>query len=191
MSRSPERYHHGSLRDALVAAARALVEHTPVADLSLREVARQAGVSHNAPYHHFADRTELLRTLSAIGMRELLDAQVAAAATTTDPRERLIAVGLAYAGYAVAHPNAFALVFDPEYCVPGSPTDESGPLIEENQRMLSALVAEAEPALDDAGVAALGAALWAAVHGLAELVSTGHLPEQAIEPALRALAPRG
>jgi len=168
-----------------------MIEQAPVADLSLREVARQAGVSHNAPYHHFADRTELLRTLSAMGMRELLAAQVAAAESVADPRERLIAVGMAYADYAVAHPNAFALVFDPEYCIPGSPSDESGPLIEENQRMLSALVAEAEPALDEAGVAALSAALWATVHGLAELVSTGHLPVQAIEPALRALAPRG
>lgn len=190
MSRSADRYHHGSLRDALVDAARALIEHTPVAELSLREVARQAGVSHNAPYHHFADRTELLRTLSAIGMRELLDAQVAAAATVDDPRERLIAVGIAYADYAVAHPNAFALVYDPEYCIPGSPNDESGPLIEENQRMLSALVAEAEPTLDEQRAAALGAALWATVHGLAELVSTGHLPVEVIEPALRALAPR-
>ena len=190
MSRSADRYHHGSLRDALVESARALIEHAPVADLSLREVARQAGVSHNAPYHHFADRTELLRTLSAIGMRELLAAQVAAAATVDDPRERLIAVGIAYADYAVAHPNAFALVFDPEYCIPGSPTDESGPLIEENQRMLAALVAEAEPSLDEHGATALGAALWATVHGLAELVSTGHLPVEVIEPALRALAPR-
>lgn len=191
VSRSAERYHHGNLRGELLDAARGLIEHTPVADLSLREVARIAGVSHNAPYHHFADRTELLKALSATGMRELLQAQRAAAETAGDPRERLIAVGVAYAGYAVAHPNAFALVFDPEYCIPGSPTDESGPLIAENEALLAELVAASEPGLDADGVRALSAALWATVHGLAGLVSTGHLPAEAIEPALRSLAPRG
>jgi AcrR family transcriptional regulator len=189
VSRSAERYHHGNLRDVLLDAARGLIEHTPVADLSLREVARIAGVSHNAPYHHFADRTELLKALSAAGMRELLEAQRIAAASTDDPRERLIAVGIAYADYAVAHPNAFALVFDPEYCIPGSPSDESGPLIAENEAMLAQLVAASDPSLDDAGVIALSAALWATVHGLAGLVSTRHLPPEVIEPALRALAP--
>lgn len=191
MSRSSEQYHHGNLRGVLLDAARGLIETTPVAELSLREVARIAGVSHNAPYHHFADRTELLRALSAVGMRELLDAQRTAVDSSADPREQLIAIGVAYAGYAVAHPNAFALVFDPEYCIPGSPTDESGALIAENEALLGGLVAASEPTLDAAGVQALSAALWATVHGLAGLVSTHHLPAEAIEPALRALAPRG
>ncbi len=191
VSRSVGRYHHGNLREDLLRAARDLIERTPVAELSLREVARIAGVSHNAPYHHFADRTELLRALNTVAMAELLAAQESAAAAALDPRERLIAVGMAYAGYAVAHPNAFALVYDPDYCIPGSPSTDSGPLIAANEALLARLVSEAEPTLDDAGTAALAAALWSTVHGLASLVSSGHLPRDVVEPALRALAPRG
>ena len=67
VSRSSATYHHGNLQAALEDAALSLLETQPAARISLREVARRAGVSHNAPYHHFGDRAALLHTL---GVRE-------------------------------------------------------------------------------------------------------------------------
>src|SRR4051812_43247116 len=64
-------YHHGSLRDALVEAAVELVTETGAAEVSLRAVARRAGVSHSAAYHHFADRGALLAATAAHGLDAL------------------------------------------------------------------------------------------------------------------------
>ena len=79
MSRSSPRsaggYHHGNLQAALEDAALDLLETTSAAKISLREVARRAGVSHNAPYHHFGDRAALLGALGVRGMAALLAAQ--------------------------------------------------------------------------------------------------------------------
>lgn len=181
-------YHHGNLRAALLAGARELLERSSATELSLREVARQAGVSHNAPYHHFSDRNALRQELAAEVFREFLAAQYTAADGEGSAGERLIAVGMAYTGYAVEHPNAFALIFDPEVCPPGAPGPAMKALIDENMALLDRMVRAANPGLPDAETAALGAGLWAAVHGLADLVGAGHLAPEAIEPALRTLA---
>lgn len=187
MSRSAAPYHHGNLAEALETAARELLETHSAADLSLREVARQAGVSHNAPYHHYGDRASLLKSLAARAMAELVEAQQRAAAAGGDARGRLLAVGLAYVGYAVEHSNAFALIYDPEICVPGDPGQVMGALIDENHALLAELVAQLWPDADEAGRAARAAGLWATVHGLAQLVTAGHLPREVVGPALAAL----
>lgn len=121
MSRSSPTYHHGNLGPALEEAALGLLTEQSATSLSLREVARRAGVSHNAPYHHFGDRNGLLKRISERSMRRLVDAQVAARAAAAGPEARLIAVGLAYVTFAAEHPHAFAAVFDPEICAPASP----------------------------------------------------------------------
>ena len=85
VSRSASSYHHGNLQSALEDAALSLLETQPAARISLREVARRAGVSHNAPYHHFGDRAALLHALGVRAMRELLEAQEAAVETAVSP----------------------------------------------------------------------------------------------------------
>ena len=137
VSRSNASYHHGNLQSALEDAALSLLETQPAARISLREVARRAGVSHNAPYHHFGDRAALLHALGVRAMRELLEAQEAAVEAATGPVDRVRALGAAYVGYAADHPQSFALVFDPEYCPPGDPAADMAPLITRNEELLA------------------------------------------------------
>src|SRR5436190_24145857 len=95
-------YHHGNLRPALLAGAAKILEKEGVTALSLREAARRAGVSHNAPYRHFADRDALLAALAAEGFQMLGEAMRA-----HDGRE----MGEAYVRFALAHPERFRLMF--------------------------------------------------------------------------------
>ncbi len=187
MSRSAASYHHGNLRSALLDAADAMLVEGGSASLSLREVARRADVSHNAPYHHFTDRTALLKALAERHMARLLDAQ-RAAASSPDPSTRLRDVGRAYIEYAVAHPQGFDVVFDPEVCTPGAPTATMAPLIEENERLLSEVVRAVGPDLDANARASAEAGLWAFMHGLAQLIVAGHLPPEAAETAADGIA---
>lgn len=189
VSRSSATYHHGNLQAALEDAALELLETQPAARISLREVARRAGVSHNAPYHHFGDRAALLGALGVRAMADLLAAQERAVAAAPGPVERVRALGTAYVAYAAAHPQAFALVFDPEYCAAGEPSAEMAPLIARNEELLAGEVAALvrEPRFAGSDPAALAAALWSTVHGMATLVVLGHLPHEVAEPALAAL----
>lgn len=175
MSTSGSRYHHGDLGPALLDAADALLAERGAAALSLREVARRAGVSHNAPYHHFADRLALLKRLSERHMAGLLSAQRRAAEGERDPRARLRAIASAYVGYAQDHPHGFGIVFDPEVCVPGRPSEAMAPLIRANEEMIAEVVADAAPELDAATREAAVAGVWGLAHGLATLVVAGHI----------------
>ncbi len=189
MSRSTGGYHHGNLQVALEDAALELLTTTPAARISLREVARRAGVSHNAPYHHFGGRSELLGALGVRGMAALLAAQEEAVAGVDGVVAQVQALGLAYVTYAATHPQAFALVFDPEYCAAGEPSEEMAPLIARNEELLGGLVERLvrEPGYEGRDPVALSAALWSTVHGMAQLIMLGHLPVEAAEPALTAL----
>ncbi|MDZ5660689.1 TetR/AcrR family transcriptional regulator [Nocardioides sp. S-58] len=189
MSRSAGGYHHGNLQAALEDAALDLLETTSAAKISLREVARRAGVSHNAPYHHFGDRAALLGALGVRGMAALLAAQEEAVAGVDGTVARVRALGLAYVRYAASHPQAFSLVFDPDYCAADEPSAEMAPLIRRNEELLGGLVGELvrEPGYEGRDPLALSAALWSTVHGMAQLIMLGHLPLEAAEPALQAL----
>lgn len=189
MSRSEGHYHHGDLRRALVDAAVAMVEDQHPSRLSLRGVARAAGVSHAAPYHHFEDRGDLLKAVGDQCMQEFLDAQEAAVAVHDDPAERLVALGEAYVGYAARRPHAFALIFDPELCPPATPGPVRGPLIARNEELLAECVAAYLAARGRSPdlVAPTATAMWGTVHGLAALVGEGHLALDAVPGALRAL----
>lgn len=173
MSTSRESYHHGRLADALEEAALHLLEQMPAAEISLREVARAANVSHNAPYHHFRDRLGLLKALAERSMDDLtaaVEAAIDGAGAEADARLR--AGGAAYIRFAVAHPHAFNVVYDPLVCVPTQPSAAMAPRIERLERVLAetvaatGLVAEAEIR-----------ALWGLVHGLGTLCAAGHFTE--------------
>ena len=98
-----DRYHHGDLPNALRRAAVEVIEERGLGAFSLREVARRAGVSHNAPAHHFGDMRGLLTSLAIEGFEVLHAATTAAAAPIDDPVERLIAIGTAYLDVAKSH----------------------------------------------------------------------------------------
>lgn len=106
-------YHHGALHDALLQAAEKLLERDGLPGLTLRAVAREAGVSHAAPTHHFGDLTGLLSELAAIGYRQFNMAMMAANAAGT-AQEKGMASAKAYVGYAQAHPGMYGLMFRTE-----------------------------------------------------------------------------
>jgi AcrR family transcriptional regulator len=104
-------YHHGDLHRAIVEAALSVLSESQSTEFSLRELARRAGVSHNAPYKHFADKRELLAAVSAVGF-ELLAKRMADATKELDsPRERLAAIARAYVCGGVNNPALYRLMF--------------------------------------------------------------------------------
>ena len=107
-------YHHGALRDALLEAAERVLERDGLSGLTLRAVAREAGVSHAAPTHHFGDLTGLVSELAAIGFRQFNAAMTAASAAGTLPVEKAMAPAKAYVAYAQAHPGMYGLMFRAE-----------------------------------------------------------------------------
>lgn len=171
----PESYHHGNLRQALLEAARGLVHEAGVEKLTLREVARRAGVTTGAPYHHFADKAELVYALARQSLEDLDQASQAALEGISEPREQLRALGVAYVLYAVDHPAEFRLMFRPEM---GAPFDFADPETAPVFRLLMRVVAACRAAAGIEGHAGLDAAAisaWSLVHGLASLLVDGPL----------------
>lgn len=146
-------YHHGDLRKAVMVAAWKMVEREGLAGLSVREAARRAGVSHNAPYRHFADREALLAALVAEGFEQLN-----AALESRAGRE----LGEAYVAFALRHPQRFRIMFS------GARANAE----------LQARFADSFAQLGPDGGAA-GAAAWSLVHGLALLILEGRLENSA------------
>jgi AcrR family transcriptional regulator len=163
-------YHHGDLRDALVRAARTILETQGLAALSLRGAARAAGVSPAAPYHHFPDKQALLDAVAAQGFDALTSAMEKRMAKKTDPDSRLDASGVGYVTFALENPALFRLMF-------GSGEQRSSAdarLREARDRaygVLQAAVAETSP--DGAANPFVCLRLWALVHGIATLILEG------------------
>lgn len=106
------RYHHGDLRNALLKAAEALLVEKGAAALSLREVAKVAGVSHTAPYRHFKSKAELLQALAQSGFEQLKQAlQASTANAVRDPVQKMIEAGVAYVRQVVRNPEITRLMF--------------------------------------------------------------------------------
>jgi len=155
----PRPYHHGDLRNALLDAARAILEEKSLADLSLRAVARRAGVSHAAPYRHFPNHEALLVELATEGF-VALKADIIAAARRQDSRnDRIASIGGAYMRFAARRPAQTRLMFGPQL-----PNRDTFPALGE---AADAIGVEIGALLGDP---ALGLAVWAAIHGLAMLI---------------------
>ena len=108
------RYHHGALHEALLKAAEKVLERDGLQGLTLRAVAREAGVSHAAPTHHFGDLTGLVSELAAIGFRQFNAAMVEARSLPGSMLDKAMANAKAYVAYARAHPGLYGLMFRTE-----------------------------------------------------------------------------
>ncbi|KOG88182.1 TetR/AcrR family transcriptional regulator [Streptomyces varsoviensis] len=161
-------YHHGDLRAACLRAARELLEEDGSAALSMRAVARRAGVSPTAPYRHFPDREALVSAVAAGGYRELAGHLAAAHPEPATPDE-LAAVAVAYVRFALDHPALFRAMFA-EPCDPGN--EERVAATAAVSEYVRGIVRRAYP---DAAPDALSTAVWALVHGLAFLHLDGKL----------------
>ena len=190
------RYHHGDLRRALLEAARQLVAERGLNGFTLRQVARLAGVSHAAPYHHFADKAALVAALAEESFAELAGAlQAAWGDTAGEPLEGLQAMGLAYVRFAVSHPAEFRFMFRPELRNPTVQTSQIEPAeaqaveragLAAYQALVDGIVACQEAGLvapGDPGPLALTA--WSTVHGLAVLLVDGPLQRDAAAAGYR------
>lgn len=104
-------YHHGDLRRALIDAALELVTEEQDWGFSLREVARRAGVSHNAPYNHFPEKRDLLGAVAAAGFEALRERMQAATERSSDPRSAFLACAKAYVEAGVENPALYRLMF--------------------------------------------------------------------------------
>ncbi|HEV7603114.1 MAG TPA: TetR/AcrR family transcriptional regulator [Bradyrhizobium sp.] len=107
-------YHHGALHEALLKTAEKVLERDGLQGLTLRAVAREAGVSHAAPTHHFGDLTGLVSELAAIGFRQFNAAMAAAGSSGPSPLDKAMARAKAYVAYARAHPGMYGLMFRTE-----------------------------------------------------------------------------
>ncbi|MFJ8921934.1 TetR/AcrR family transcriptional regulator [Streptomyces sp. NPDC102415] len=161
-------YHHGDLRAACLQAARELLEEDGSAGLSLRAVARRAGVSATAPYRHYADREALVSAVAAEGYRELAGHLAAAHPAPSTPDE-LADVAVAYVQFALEHPALFRAMFA-EPCDPTS--EERVAATAAISEYVRGIVRATFPGVD---AEALSTTVWALVHGLAFLHLDGKL----------------
>jgi AcrR family transcriptional regulator len=184
----PQRYHHGNLRDALISAGLTQLEARGHDALSLREMARRAGVSATAVYRHFPDKAAVLAALGDYGLLLLGEHQRLATAAAGGGREGFVASGLTYVRFAVEHPALFRLsmVVPPGSDQLSAPIDRVAPAMRQLRDMVSALFPDAVDA-EAQRAAALHA--WALVHGLSQLILDGLVAwePQRIEAVLRHL----
>jgi len=177
-------YHHGDLRQTLIAVSVDVITRQGLDALSLRALATRAGVSSGAPYHHFADRADLLAAIALEGFEQLAQAMLSHRdAAPADPIARLDAIGQAYVLYASSHPGHFRVMFRDN-----SPAGRNPTLSAASQRayqLLREVVEDCQragraPAGDSS---ALVLTAWSLVHGLATLWVDGALPTGRIDPA--------
>jgi AcrR family transcriptional regulator len=178
-SSSETTYHHGDLHQSLINAALELItENQETKTLSLREVARRVGVSHAAPYRHFADKDALLAAVAEEGFHVLtLCLQSSLENTSYDPLQGLQAIGVAYVEFAIAHPAHYRVMFGAFRA-----DSQSYPsLSASGQEAFTVMINTIEIA-QDAGKINRGESqhlawvAWSLVHGLAMLLLEGQLP---------------
>ena len=187
-------YHHGDLRNALLEASEQLLAKTGVAALSLREVAKQAGVSHAAPYRHFKDKAALMSGLAQSGFGRLGSViRTAADKIPYDPEQKLVEAGVAYVHMALRHPGLMQLMFS---TAPGQEVD---------RELKQASMTTLEPLVDiintgiEAGVFRdrdaheLALVAWTSMHGMAMLLAARLMEidvtdDEALDGLVRAVA---
>ena len=159
-------YHHGNLRPALISAAIGEIEESGPAAMSLRAVARRAGVTHAAATYHFGDRAGLLTAVAAEGYRLLAEALRGA----QEARGSFLEVGVAYVRFAVTHRAHFEVMYRPELY-----HRDDAELGRAREAAATLLYGTGEITRERM---AYGVAAWSIVHGLATLWLNGNLPAQ-------------
>ena len=166
-------YHHGDLREQLLLAGEQALADMPIDEVSLREIARRAGVSHAAPKHHFASMAELLGEIAARGFQKFVNALGNAAenANNQTPDERLLAMGRAYLRFADDNSAVYSLMFGQVVKMSMTPalTKSSYEAWTQLENAVAQITGPAR-----ASIAATH--VWSSVHGLSMLKSARRLP---------------
>jgi AcrR family transcriptional regulator len=172
------RYHHGSLKVAILRAAETIIVANGVEALTLRGAARLAGASHAAPKNHFGDLAGLLSELAALGFIRLRQAMLAEAKADDEPEQKRLAIGRGYVSFALQNPGLFLLMFR------SGKLDMDRPSLKEAATAAFGVLAGEKWADGKAPQgafrlenAAQVVAAWSKVHGLAMLMIDGRLTQ--------------
>ncbi len=165
-------YHHGDLKNALIEAGADILSKDGVSGLSLRKVAQKAGVSHTAPYAHFADKQALIAAISTEGYKKLYE-QIAQVAEQyrSDPLRRLVESSWAYVQFALDEPDHFKVTLSGMI-----EKEQDYPAFVETARQTFGLVVEVVTQCQQAGILRQGApdltavSVWALIHGFVTLL---------------------
>lgn len=170
-------YHHGDLKNALIQAGTEILSREGVRAISLRSVAKRAGVSHTAPYAHFADKQALIAAIAAEGYKKLYQQLSAAQRPDDDPLTRLMAMAQAYLQFALDEPDHFKITFSgvveaekdyPEY-------------VEQSKRCFALVVAvvadcRANGFFAEGDTQLIAVSTWSCIHGFVQLLLANQLP---------------
>ena len=171
MKAKGDKYHHGNLKFILLQAAFKLIEKMGVEQFTLREVARKAGVSHNAPYRHFSSKESLLAALATESFRQLHESLQRATGESAEPARRLRDAAIAYLRFALKNPSRFNVMFHSTF------DRQAYPEYVAAYTSLLELLAELLEQHRDLAIPTevAGELVWASIHGIAELGLAGRL----------------
>jgi AcrR family transcriptional regulator len=164
-------YHHGNLREVLISSALEILKEGTLQDLSLRALARKAGVSQTAPYRHFEDKEALIVVLIQEGSMILQQEMIKACQISEEPIEQLIDMGVSYYDFSQNHPAHFRLMFSGSL----ENRDKYAHIFEEEQKGYDVLDAVVTRCMEKSATCDLSAQMvrltcWSLVHGLASLI---------------------
>jgi AcrR family transcriptional regulator len=155
-------------QETLIATARELLEREGMEAISMRRLAQELAVQASSLYHHFADKSALLRAVAEQGLRELAQVlQRARDEAGSDPRQQILALGLAYRTWALHHPRLYRVLFA------GSPLDEQPSAVE--RAVPEPMLAAASQLVGEEHAVAATQAAWALVHGFVMLELAGQM----------------
>ena len=178
-------YHHGDLKNALIKAGVEILASEGLGGLSLRKVAKQAGVSHAAPYSHFSDKQALIAAISTEGFKQLyIQIETVIETHRADPETLLIETAWAYVQFALNEPDRFKLMFSSVL----EKEKEYAEFVEISQENFSQLMKIVETC-QQAGILKSGASdvvavsVWSTVHGFTSLLLEGQISHTVLEKA--------
>lgn len=174
-----DQYHHGQLRQTLLALARTALEAESADALSLRALAQAAGVSPMAPYRHFPEKAALLTALAEEGFTELR-ARFGECDRPDDPRRAIGAFAAAYVRFAIDHPALFRLMYG------AAPPTPSVGQEDDQQTVIGLLTARLAQIVGPERASRALLAGWAAIHGLAMLITGGRIRTPVADPEMLA-----
>lgn len=168
-------YHHGNLRATLLSASLELIRDEGAHALTLREVARRAGVSHNAPYRHFRDKDDLLAAVAEEGFSTLAAQMRAAIAPSDSPSDRLRRAGLAYIEFGLTHPEEFHVMFTIRLDLNAHPSAKLAANSSFDLLLNLAEACQRSRPISCADPRTAAKIAWAHVHGIVELARRNQL----------------
>lgn len=178
-----KKYHHGDLKNALIKAGVEILSKEGVGGVSLRKVAKRAGVSHSAPYAHFKDRQSLIAAISTEGFRQLYtELDTAVLAHADDPKEQLVEAAWAYVQFAMNNTDTFKIMFSGLL-----EKEKDYPSFVEISGQTFDRVVEIVRVCQDAGVLPaapsdlVAVSVWGQVHGIVSLALEGQITHRVLD----------